>query len=77
MRLKAEIELTDFLKAVKDCEDEVLFISETGDQLNLKSMLSTYVFLTTVLHPEVMQNGRLQCTNEKDAERLTQYLAEF
>ena len=43
MKLNTEIELTDFLAAVKAAKGEVWLESAQGDRYNLKSTLSRYV----------------------------------
>lgn len=48
MNLKSDINLSDFFQAVHTCRGEVLFETPEGDQLNLKSALSQFVFTAAV-----------------------------
>ena len=49
MKLKNEIEITDFLAAVKQAKGEVWLESTQGDRYNLKSTLSRYVAIGALI----------------------------
>lgn len=49
MRLKNEIEITDFLIAVNKAKGEVWLESSQGDRYNLKSTLSRYVAIGALI----------------------------
>lgn len=49
MRLRKEIEITDFLDAVKKTKGEVWLESKYGDRYNLKSTLSCYVAIAAMI----------------------------
>lgn len=49
MRLRKEIEITDFLAAVKKSKGEVWLQSKYGDRYNLKSTLSCYVAIAAMI----------------------------
>lgn len=49
MKLKKEIEITDFLSAVKQAKGEVWLESTQGDKYNLKSTLSRYVAIGALI----------------------------
>ena len=49
MKLNNEIEITDFLAAVKAAKGEVWLESVQGDKYNLKSVLSRYVALGALI----------------------------
>lgn len=49
MKLSNEIEITDFLAAVKAAKGEVWLESVQGDVYNLKSVLSRYVALGALI----------------------------
>ena len=76
MKLKQEIKPVQFLQAVQACVGQVLFLTADGDRLNLKSQLCSYVFAFLCSKPEVMENARLQCSEQQDYERLSGFLAE-
>lgn len=49
MILKNQIEITDFLQAVKEAKHEVWLESKQGDRYNLKSTLSRYVAIGALI----------------------------
>ena len=49
MKLRKEIEITDFLTAVKAAKGEVWLESDQGDKYNLKSTLSRYVAIGALI----------------------------
>jgi hypothetical protein len=74
MLLKSEINLTDFLKEVTKCNGEVLFETNEGDSLNLKSVLSQYIFAAISGNPSILLNGHVICKDKNDYEVLEDYL---
>lgn len=74
MKLKADIDYTAFLQRVKLCRKDVFFTTEEGDILNLKSLLSTYVFLSAAVDSEVIKHGRIQFREPTDKAVLAEYL---
>lgn len=74
MHLKSNIDLVAFLMAVKNCRDDVLFTTDEGDILNLKSELSRYLFVSAVLHPELLDKGNIHCSNAADIGLIQDYL---
>lgn len=64
MKLKKEISLTSFLQKVKECQGEVTFQTEEGDCLNLKSVLTSYIFVTLMMNPEILEKGWILCEEE-------------
>lgn len=71
MHLKPSIEITEFLKAVNTCKNDVLFETPEGDQMNLKSELCRIVFATT---PHHAVHGDITCKNPDDLAILKDYL---
>lgn len=74
MKLKKEISLTSFLQKVKDCRGEVTFQTEEGDSLNLKSVLTGYIFVALMMSPEVLDEGWITCEEKEDYDILNEYL---
>ena len=68
MTIKESSDIPAFLNQVKACSGDVFFKTDEGDSLNLKSVLSTYVFAV------LMQNGKVICEDERDYELLHLYL---
>lgn len=73
MKIKAQADFVRFLKAVGECSSEILFQTEEGDCLNLKSALSQYVFAMIFSKPELLNSGRICCSDE-DLRRLNDFL---
>lgn len=74
MKLKKEISLTSFLQKVKECRGEVTFQTEEGDCLNLKSVLTSYIFVSLMMSPEILENGWVTCEAEEDYTVLNAFL---
>ena len=71
--LKNEFNLLSFLKTVDQCTGEVLFESEKGTRLNLKSQLCKVLFLTLKPGDSALLDCRIECS-EEDGERLSAFL---
>lgn len=74
MKLKPKTNFVDFLKSVQDCKNDVYFNSADGDQLNLKSLLSQYIFTSVKANNKLIKTGEIVCKNEQDYEYLSNYL---
>lgn len=74
MTLKSKISYPAFIDCVRRCKNEVFFQTDAGDQLNLKSTLSTYIFVTIAADPEIFCNGKIICKDTADYEILKEYL---
>lgn len=74
MKLKQGVSLPAFLDQVKKCQGEVYFKTNEGDCLNLKSVLTTYIFVTLMMEPEVIENGWITCEDTADYGILNTYL---
>ena len=71
MRLKEGIDLVAFVRRVKECKGDVFLETEEGDQLNLKSALSQYVFVVLTEQREILRNSIVACDSE-DQEKLAE-----
>jgi hypothetical protein len=65
MRLRKEIEITDFLSAVRQSKNEVWLESKYGDKYNLKSVLSCYVAIAAMIK-DYCNELELFCSNKED-----------
>lgn len=65
MKLKNEIEITDFLSAVKKATGAVWLESSEGDRYNLKSTLSRYVAIAAMINDHGHELD-LYCANSAD-----------
>lgn len=73
MRLKEEADLVAFIRQVRECENDVFLRTEEGDQLNLKSALSQYLFVVLAEQHEILRNSKVACSLE-DRSRLAAFL---
>ena len=73
MRLKRNIDCQIFLKTVQSCHDDVFFLSSEGDQLNLKSMLSQYMFAAAFADVELISQGQIVCHDSNDCCQLADF----
>lgn len=74
MFLKPGQNISDFFEAVHTCSQDVSYVSEEGDFLNLKSQLSQFIFLVMCVEKEFPRNGTIVCKDPKDMERLEAFL---
>lgn len=76
MRLKKDVNIVDFLKKVQRCQKDVYLETEEEDTLNLKSVLSQYLFVVLAEHQDIWKNTKISCC-EKDREFLSEYLEDI
>lgn len=75
-KLKAKADLSEFLKQAGRCEGEITFLTGEGDCLNLKSLLSAYVFSAMAGRPDMLACGFVDCAREEDLDLLGPFLEE-
>lgn len=73
MKLKKDVNLIDFLKEVQKCRCDVYLETEDEDKLNLKSVLSQYLFVVLAEQSDVWEHGSIRCA-EEDEDLLGEYL---
>lgn len=73
MSLKPGINLQAFMRAVRQCSGDVLFETEEGDRLNLKSALSQFVFASAFFIKLQNIKSTVVC-NAKDFQKLIPFL---
>lgn len=73
MRLRENIKLEAFIQAVSDCQGEVLYRTEEGDCLNLKSALSRFIFLSMIEGYQNLRSGHV-VYSEADVPLLQEFL---
>ena len=74
MKLKENIDLIEFIKTIKKCRQDVFFCTAEGDRLNLRSLLSQYLFTVMPENRELLQNGIIECQDQSDYRMLKAYL---
>lgn len=74
--LKTNVDLTSFINTVQRCSGDVLFQTEDGDSLNLKSVLSCYLFSMISGNPVFLLSGCVMCLQESDYAQLEPFLRE-
>ena len=72
-KLKPGIDPVALMKAVKQCDGDVFFLTK-NDQLDLKSVLSQYVFISLLAHTSPESSG-LEWTKEEDYAQIAAFLA--
>lgn len=73
MRLNPNVNIPAFLQAVQSCEGEVCFVTQDGDILNLKSVLSQFVFTTVIASKLQSFEGLITVQDPQDEIRLRDY----
>lgn len=76
IKLKKDIDFGRFLDRIRECQGEVTFHTEQGDVLNLKSLLSTYVFSILADRPDLMERGWLTCESTQDLTLLESFVCQ-
>ena len=76
MKLKNEIEITDFLAAIKAANGSVWLESTEGDRYNLKSTLSRYVAIAAMIN-EHGHELELFCSNPADEGLFYKFFAKY
>ncbi|MFV0465582.1 MAG: hypothetical protein ACK5ML_05855 [Lachnospiraceae bacterium] len=74
MKIKQQVDLIEFLNAVKNCNSEVYFETTQGDSLALGSQLCQYIFCSLASKPELLEQGVIRFQDPSDAAILTEFL---
>ncbi len=76
MRLKEKANIVAFLQDARAARGDVWFQTDEGDQLNLKSVLSQYVFISAAGNEgeSALKNGKIVCEKKQDYQFLQEYL---
>ncbi|MDO5143957.1 MAG: polya polymerase [bacterium] len=73
MKLRQDVNVPALLEAVQNCDRDVNFVTPEGDNLNLKSTLSQFIFASVVAGKLRALEGSVVVQNSEDAERLRKY----
>lgn len=73
MRLNPNVNIPAFLQAVQACKGKVCFVTQEGDILNLKSVLSQFVFTTVIAGKLQSFEGLITVEDPQDEIRLRNY----
>jgi len=76
MKLTENIDYSEFFRAVQACSGEVLLVTPEGDQLNLKSTLSQFVFAAAVRGNLDLAGAKLLLEAPGDTQKLAAYTVE-
>lgn len=74
MKLKENTDILAFLKTVQRCSGDVYFRTDDGDNLNLKSKLSQFLFAALIEKPWLLNKGAICCDREDDYDLLRNYV---
>ncbi len=75
MHLKDDVNFSQFMQAVMACKGDVWFCTNEDDRLNLKSMLTRYIFAALVSNKPLLLESTVVLNNAEDAETLAPFLA--
>lgn len=73
-KIRDNTNLPDFYSQIDTCAKDVYFITNEGNRINLKSLMSQIFFQTTFIHTKEAAKGFIYCQNQSDYELLAQYL---
>lgn len=76
IKFREDVNLIQFLREVELCDGEVEFYSGQGDILNLKSVLSRYLFAALTGKKNLLSGGWIRCEKPEDRKRLDQFIKE-
>lgn len=76
MHIREDANIAYFLRTVNRCAGEVLFCTQEQDQLNLKSVLSQFIFATLTKEPDILFGGTIVCKQPQDLAVLEEFLTE-
>lgn len=76
MKIKREIELQAFLKAVDEAKSDVILRTSNGDDFNLKSLFSKYMAIGELLS-EHGNELELFCMNKNDESLFLKFFYEY
>ena len=73
MKLKPDINIPKFLLSVSECSGTVRFVTPEGDDLNLKSALSQFIFAAVIGAKLQDFNGDVIVENDEDLHLLKRF----
>lgn len=76
IKFRDDVDLIQFLRAVELCDGKVEFYSGQGDILNLKSVLSRYLFAAMTGKKNLLSCGWIRCEKTQDRKLLDQFIKE-
>lgn len=76
MKLKENVRLVDLISKSKLCKEDVLFKTDDGDILNMKSFLSALLLQTLANDRYLLATGKIVCMNDDDYKILGEFLEE-
>ena len=76
MYLSKNINYRLFLQSIQECKGNVSYVTKDGDQLNLKSELCKYLFISAIPASGLLDHGQVICSDTADYLILKPYLRE-
>lgn len=73
MKLKKGVDIRAFIQGIKSCKGNVFFESPE-DKIDLKSVLSQYVFVALINNKKLLNSGTICCEVPEDFKNLEQFL---
>ena len=62
-KIRDNTNLPDFYSQIDTCAKDVYFITNEGNRINLKSLMSQIFFQTTFIHTKEAAKGFIYCQN--------------
>lgn len=76
MYLKKGINSIAFLRAIDECEADVLLHTKEQDVLNLRSQLCRFIFAAAKAEDTFFEEAQVECKNPADYKKLRDFLTE-
>ena len=73
-KFRPNISYQAFFSDVQSCRGTVYFMTDAGDQLNMKTTLSQLLFTAKLEDEDERLIGKIHCSEERDYELLRRYL---
>lgn len=75
-KFRKNISYQAFFADVQSCRGTVYFMTDAGDQLNMKTTLSQLLFTTKIADTDEPIEGKIHCSEDRDYELLSRYLTD-
>ena len=74
MKIKPNINVSNFFEQVRACKSDVFFVTDEGDRLNLRSQICQYLFTVAYLNQDISIQGRFEFDDKEDMRKLKAYM---
>ena len=74
--LRSSIDAVELLNTAAGCIGEVILYTAAGDEIDLKSELSKYVFLMAAAKPDMLEDAKVTLSADQDLELMERFFTE-